>query len=218
MTEKTIKFGKPVKVFQVFKHTNFYTKEEKSITDREAILNWQTHLSMSGYVNQGKLFLNEQILSNPDFKDCNLITLNDSKARNLLHNGRYEYLELPEKFNTHNSCLSLINSARIDNTIEIRNGENLELFVLPGNSQAVPKRESHKLCNVIINQPIEIKLNCKYDISGSRQTARTFIEERYVIEYLGEFQSCVIVRAPFKSVLKKIPKNTKLIDLLKPLW
>lgn len=218
MKHKLVTFRNPVKVFQVFTNTNFYTKDEKSIIDRKESLKWETHESLSGYIDNGKLHLNERILDNPDFKNCDLITLNDDKKRNYFTNGKYIFSEIPEPYRIYNECFYLTNNIRLNNNLEIRKAEILELYLLPSSSGEVPKRDSFKLCDIETNIPIEIKLNTKSDFSWSRGTARTFVEYRYIIEYLGLFEDCIILQYPLTPIIKKLPINTKLIDYIKPLW
>lgn len=218
MKQKIVTFRRPVKVFQVFRNTNIYSKRERSLNERKDAFIWSAHSSISGYVHDGILFLNEQILNNPDFNTCNLITLDDVKEKDFSKNEDSSFVENQEKDMMYNGCHSFTYSLRLNGDIEIRITDKLELYLLPRDAQAIPKRDSFKLCDIEINTPVEVNINHKSDFSGSRRDSRIFVESKYIIEYLGEFQSCIILPSPFKPYLKKIPKQTKLIDLLKPLW
>ncbi len=217
MKQKKIVFNKPVKVFQIFRHTNFYTKREKSLNDRKEFLKWEEQVSLAGYVQHNSLFLNEKIIDDPDFLSCNLITINHVKEQNIKFEQKLYLNNKSEIYNEYNSCLYLLNSVKLEGVLELRNENKLELYVLPNDSHVMPRRNYFKLCDVEINQPVEIKLNEKYDFAWS-QKQRTFIEERYIIEYHGVFEECNILTHPFEPVVKTIPTKTKMINLTKPLW
>lgn len=208
MKPKEIAFHRPVKVFQLFKLVNIYSKEEKSFDDRKERLLWTTELSSSGYVKDNVLFLNENIVDDPDLKNCNLITMEEHKSIN------YRNYEDPPQ----NRCLNLHHKAIIDE-FEIWNKDPLELHIAPSGILETPKRaEGFKLCNIVKGQAIEVKHNYKIDSTLSKGTRRIFVEQRSIIEYMGEFEHCFLLKHPITPIQKNIPTNTKLIDLIKPLW
>ena len=82
----------------------------------------------------------------------------------------------------------------------------------------IPARQDFKLCSLKQDVPVEIKINGKTDFSMSSRRARAFKEQRYIFEFLGEFDKCNLMKKPIKSTLKRVPKDRKVIDLMKTLW
>ena len=204
MNLQKISFRKPVKILQVYQNINVYGKEKKSFNDRKEDTQWREFVSRSGYVAEGELYLPESILKNSRFPDCGLISLEDSLN--------------PEEDMETNHCFQLHhpNSLHI---FQLKQGEELELHLLYNDfTVGIPKRNDFKICDLKENVPVEIKINGKTDFSMASGRPRVFREQFYVFELLGDFDSCMILRDPFPPVIKKIPGERKLIDLLKPLW
>jgi hypothetical protein len=115
-----------------------------------------------------------------------------------------------------NRCFKQKNFAKID-IFEIKN--DLELFLKYDRYEVgIPERENFKLCILKKNNPVEIKINGKTDFSMTSGRERIFKEQHYIFEYLGDFGSCKILKEPYESVIKRVPEERKIIDLIKPLW
>lgn len=215
MKVKEIPFKRPRMVFQVFRNINIYDKSKKSLDDRKDKLSWNTIQSYSGYVINDELHLPEQILKNPDFKVCDLITLSDDNHPQVL-TPQNSGAKAPTS--SYNHCLSLIGPNKFE-IFEIKKAENLELHLRYDPFEiGIPERKNFKLCDLKKNKPVEIKINGKTDFSMASRRARVFKEQAYIIEYLGGFDKCKILKTPFNHVSKNIPTKRKVVDLLKPLW
>lgn len=210
MKLQEVLFQNPIKIIQVFRNINIYEKAEKSFELRKEKISWKPMFSKSGYVFKDELFLPEQILSNPDFKNCNLITLND--------NNNINENTFPKENTNFNNCFNLISTKSID-IFELKMKEDLELHLKYGYFEVgIPERQNFKLCNINKNQSIEIKINGKTDSSLSSRRARVFKEQYYIYDYIGDFHKCKILKEPFDSHLKHVPENRRVIDLIKQLW
>src|SRR5690349_19504265 len=77
MKHQEVIFNKPVRIFQIFRNINVYGKARKSFDDRKEKMEWRDFQSKAGHIINEELFLPEQILNNPDFKNCDLITIED---------------------------------------------------------------------------------------------------------------------------------------------
>ena len=108
MKPQVIIFKRPVKVLQIFRNINVYDKTKKSFVDRKAELIWNDIKSINGHIFENELCLPEKILTNPDLKTCDLITITDdnphqsSKEINLKNDENYNY------------CLHLNRPVKID--------------------------------------------------------------------------------------------------------
>jgi len=220
MKHQEIIFMNSVKVFQIFRNINVYGKSTKSFDERKEKIAWRDINSKSGHVISGELFLPEQILSNPDFKTCDLITIEDDNSHNTLTSRdlRFRKIIYPNLKPKYNHCFDLSKHNKLD-IFEIRNSAEIELYLKYGYFEVgTPERENFKLCELGNNKPIEIKINGKTDFSMSSRRARVFKEQDYIFEYLGDFNKCKILREPYESNLKYLPTDRKIVDLMKQLW
>lgn len=216
-------FPSPVKIFQVFRHVNVYGKDEKSFDARREKMEWKPMPSKSGYVKDGELYLPESIQDNPDFKTCDLITIIDNAGPGQMppYKGNREQPWARPPAPVYNHCFHLTRVNKLD-IFKIHKQGEIELHLEYGDygclELGVPRRDNIKLCDIKLNQPVEIKINGKIDSSLSSGRARMFKEQDYIIEYIGDFDKCYLLREPWEPVLKKVPQERKLVDMMKTLW
>lgn len=224
MKPESIEFARPVKVLQVFRNINLYGKSKKSIDDRRSELEWREIRSKSGHVIDGQLFLPESIKTNPDFRTCDLITIEDDNQPQIFTAGHLQLTKLmaivprlPDPL-IANHCFNLVRPNKLD-IFEIRRASELELFLQYGHFDVgIPKRNNFKLCEVKLGQPVEIKINGKRDSSLTSGAERVFKEQHYVLHYLGDFSRAALMREPFEPVVKHVPEERKVVDMIKQLW
>ena len=220
MKLQEITFSRPVKVFQVFRNINVYGKTKKSYDDRKDIMSWSEIHSKGGHILENELYLPMQILKNPDLKTCDLITIEDDNQPQAFTAANLRFTKIIGSNSTpdYNHCFHLTRSNKLD-IFEIRVGVHIEIHLLYGYFEVgIPKRLNFKLCDIKMNKPVEIKINGKTDFSLSSRLARVFKEQDYIIEYIGDFDKCKILKEPYEPTLKQVPTNRKVIDLMKPLW
>src|SRR5688572_771863 len=119
MKQEKLALRKPVKVLQVYRNKYYYGKDEKSYSARVDTAAWRPIQSLSGFVQDGVLYLPESIRRSPDFSNCDLLLLDDDM--NFDPDSRYEP--------ALNHCFSLQHRRKV-HVFEIgySNGE-LELFL-----------------------------------------------------------------------------------------
>jgi hypothetical protein len=212
MKLQEVSFPHPVKVLQVFRHIHVYDKTEKSFENRKEINQWKPMASVSGYIQDGKLYLPEEILNNPAFPNCTLITLEDDNQ------------PLPAKANNHaipgghNQCFQQANKIPL-HIFDLRVQTGMELYLHYSYfTVGIPERDNFKICDLQPGKPVEIKINGKTDATLSKGSARVFKEQQYVLEYLGEYSTAFILKPPVQTYTKTIPVERKTVDLIKPLW
>jgi hypothetical protein len=217
MKLQEIVFRRPVGVLQIFRNVISYGKEDNVAEARKEFTSWSQVNSKAGFIKANELFLPESILQNPDFVNCDLITLEDINIPLKVapdfrdRHSRYRGLQ--------NSCLQMTGRQR-SHIFELRKTKGeLELFFKSAYFELrTPARDDFKIGNLLLNKPLEIRINGKYDFSLTGRRDRTFIERDYLFEYLGSFASCKILREPADTVIKQVPTGRKMVDMRKPLW
>jgi hypothetical protein len=200
---------KPFKVVQLFRNINSYGKEEKSFEDRKEKIAWKPIESTAGFVKDNIVYLPESILEQSNFEHCDLILLIDDNFQTFQN-----VVYTTEK----NLCFRNKSTNKFD-FLQIKLEEKVELYLKPGYFEVgFPERNEFKVCELVKDRPISIKINGKRDFSLTGRRARTFIEQEYIFNYIGDFTEIIIDKEPFNPVSKSIPTEMKVIDLMKPLW
>lgn len=209
MKLQEIQFKNPVKILQVYKNSYTYGKDQKSFNERKEKADWHPFHSKSGYIKDAVLYLPESIIANDSFTNCNLITIEDENKNPEFNTGTET---------VRNQCFQQAHSIKL-HIFRIVNEVELEVFLDWGYFEVgTPERENHKIGVLKKEEHLAIKINGKTDASLSSRRARVFKEQHYMLQYAGEFTSCLILKEPFEPVVKAAPTNTKVVDLLKPLW
>jgi hypothetical protein len=210
MVQKEITFNKPAKLVQVFRMINEYGKDEKSFADRKHKLVWKEISSKSGYVADGKLYLPGTVQNDKKFGNCDLVTIEDEcdlvpKHEWKIINGKYE------KGNSH--CFNLHHPSQYE--IFRFHKDPVELSLNYSYSYiGDPSRNSFTLAILEKDVPVEVKINGKLDTSRGRY----YKEQYFIFHLLGEFDRCCILKDTAAAVIKRVPAERKVVDLLKPLW
>ncbi|TKC10896.1 hypothetical protein FA048_12060 [Pedobacter polaris] len=209
MKSQSITFKKPVKVVQLFRNINTYGKEEKSFEDRKEKIAWKPIQSTAGYVKDDVVYLPDSILDQQNFEQCDLIVIIDDnfhQPQNVVY--------ITEK----NLCFKR-NSLNKFDFLQLKLDEKIELYLKPGYFEVGdPPRSEFKVCELEKDKPISIKINGKRDFSLTGRRDRTFVEQEYILNYIGDFTDCIIFKEPYPSALKTIPSEFKVIDLMKTLY
>lgn len=208
MKEAHFTFNRPLKILQVFTNVLRYAKEDRSFDKRRERLQWRPAESSNGYTREGELFLPPGILQHPVLERANLLTIKDSLA------PQFSYMERLG----NNDCFELTAPRTLGN-FKIKQDEELELYLQYDRFFiGTPKRANMKLCSLRPHQPVEVFINGKTDFSLTGRRSRQFNDQQYIFEWLGDFKSCRILPENAAPVLKQIPTERKMVDLLKHLW
>ncbi len=220
MKQQEILLTRPVKVVQVFRNINVYTKAQKSFADRKDAVSWKSMASRSGYVQDGILYLPEHLLSSQDLKSIELITIEDDnhtppQERDLRYDKRINdnYDEGMIHYFKHGVRIQF-------DLFEIKRNPHLELHLRNYNAigLTIPQREAFKLCDLKAGAPVEIKINHKTDFSMSSRRGREFVEQAYIFDFLGDFNHIRLLTEQDLPFTKQVAEHRKLVDLLKSLW
>lgn len=197
----------PLKILQVYRHIYIYGKENKKTDERSIANTWHSIPSSYSYFLKGGLYIAEDSLITDNIKNSFAILIVDD--------------------NTPSASLNVNESVNILNLthpkkwgfFEISLKEKLELHLKYDHFEVgEPARDDFKLCELNLNQPVEIQINGKLDFSLSSRRARSYKEQFYIFEYLGEVNNVKLVKKTSTPIIKKVPGKRKIINLLKPLW
>ena len=205
---QSITFKKPFKLIQLFRNINTYGKDEKSFELRKDKIAWKPMQSTSGFVKDSILHLPETILVKPNLQQSDLILMIDD---NFKSPQNVVYVEEQNLNFNKNSNINF-------DFIEIRLVDKIEIYLKPGYFETgTPSRNEFKVGELVKNKPISIKINGKRDFSLTGRRERTFTEQEYILEYLGDFNE-IQIENDLKPVKKTIPTEYKVIDLMKILY
>lgn len=154
------------------------------------------------------MYLPEALVGHPRFFQCDLITIVDDS----LAAPHYQ-----RDLESH-ACL-VLDVPRPFAVFNLVQRETLELHLRYDHFYVgIPERQNFKICDLQAGEPVEVKVNGKTDFSLTGRRARLFKEQQYIFNYLGLYEEARLLKAPVTPVLKTVPAERKLIDLLKPLW
>lgn len=218
----------PVHLIQIFENSYRYDKNHKSFEDRKETVKWKDSiLSNSLIIENNQIFINKDlvkkqnnILNNCIFSiDYNIENKNDYfqylKLNGVVENDlnselRYrEHLKKREKV----KFCSLGKQRFLWNILEFTHEDSIQVKLVWDYSKVgTPKREKFKIAELKKKKPIEIFVDGIHD--GYHK--RIFVENNFILEYLGEFDE-VFEKINLEHSEKVIPKETKRINLLKHL-
>ena len=208
MNPQPITFKKPFKLVQLFRNINSYGKEEKYFEDRRNKIAWKPIASTSGFVKDNVVYLPETILAQANFEHSDLILLIDDNFK-AFQNVVYT--------NEKNLCFRNNSSNKFD-FLQVKLGEKVELYLKPGYFEiGLPERDEFKICELTIDKPVSIKINGKRDFSLTGRRARTFVEQEYIFNYVGDYKE-IKIEEELPVTLKNVPVERKIIDLMKTLY
>jgi len=205
--KQEIQLKRPLQVIQVYRNASMYEKGDPVIENGRDWLRWPEKESVSGYVEQGELYLPEKADGYEDINRYSLLFLLDDFSEK-------EKDKLFAWKTLSNLYTQISTSLGID-FLHIKYNEELELHFNGAKYHWFPKRTAaYQLSLLKKNTPVEVKINGKSD--GHHQ--RYYIEEQYVFEYLGDFNHFKILTNQQMPVHKKVPLERKQIDLRELLW
>ncbi|RZL47509.1 MAG: hypothetical protein EOP00_11735 [Pedobacter sp.] len=209
MNPQPITFKKTFRLVQLFRNINSYGKEERSFENRKEKIAWKPIQSTAGYVKNEVVHLPESILVQNNFEHSDLILLIDNNF-SVFQNVIYT----KEK----NLCFRNKSLNQFD-FLQIKLDDKIEIYLKPGYFEVgIPMRNEFKICDLPLGKPISIKINGKRNFSASSRRERVFVEQEYIFNYVGDFKEIVIEKDPISPIIKNIPADRKVIDLMKPLW
>jgi len=232
-----MQLNRDIHIIQIYDNSYEYGKNEKSYSERKHKHQWKEFIySKSAIIKNKKLIINKEKINFLDISNTNVIIIVDYNV-----NNEYEILE---KFNFMNILdyaeyfdkndlekMQILNKhlKKIQyifqgdfiikpfewECLSLKKNENINVYLNWNNwdMNLIPKRDNFKISKLGINKPIEIKINGKKDYKE-----RIFIEKDCIVEYLGKINEYELVdnsKAYFKKI---IPKNRKVINLVKVLY
>lgn len=202
---KEILLKRPLRVIQVYRNACMFQKGDLAPGQNRDFLEWPEKIPGMRFVSNAVLQMPEGSDQLDRINQYDLLFLLDdfSGAKDQLT----DWIEEPVVFSQANSQNRL-------RCLRLRQKEDaMEVFLNASDYAWWPKRESHKLCELRKDVPVEIRINGKMD--GYHQ--RYYMEEQFILEDLGFVEQIRISRKP-DSVLKKAPLDCKLVDLRVMLW
>lgn len=203
-----MKLKRPIHIIQVFTNSYTYGKDEKSFSgSRKDYATWKNSVhSTSGFIENDILKLNKSAFdSTTDFAG-NALLLIDNNHGPIQRSQQIDVGEISRRDFTWG-------------IFRFRQKEQIEVELEWDYwTIGIPKRERFKLFHLVKGKPIELKINGKRDYTYSSRQQRIFIERNYVLAYLGTVEEVEFLDDWAFECVKEIPKERKLVDLLKVLY
>jgi hypothetical protein len=210
MRNSILHFTKPVSVIQAFHHHYDYLKDQRRFEERKDIAAWQrTFQSISGFVEDGELFLPENILDSEGLKLATHITLED--VQNPSH---YHF-----KQSQPNQCLNLQTGLVEYDSLKLKDlgTEKVEIH-LNWSFMGYVEPEQYKIAELQSGTMVEIRRNRVVNGTLTGRKERTYTEAFTILQHLGSFTQATLLRAPTTPKEKALPHPTKVVNLMKLLY
>ena len=211
-------------ILQIFKTAIQIEKPDYNTKTRQAIGNWDSVSSKTGYLSDTTLFLPTDCKQNPAVKNADLLIIQDiygfdpftvdksldssdwftksTKERLLADNLQLKAFTILSKPWT----FELFEFKRLDN-------DNVEIWFNYADSIGIPKRQNHKIAELKKGQSIRYKVNGKDDFTMTGRKQRTFSEYDFVFHFIGTANKIEFKNLNKIVTTKTIPKqDSKLID------
>ncbi len=211
MIYQKINFNRRAKILQVYRQIHEYGKDEKSYADRKHKLEWKEIISRNGFIADGSLYLPNAVLRDTKLRNCDLITIEDEA--DVTFQSEWKMINNKvERGNNH--CFNLHHKNKYE--IFWLHKTNPIQFGLKYDYSSIgdPTRDDFLLGTLEVDVPIELKINGKLDTSRGRY----YKEQTFIFHLLGEFNSCFLLKENAIPFIKSIPKNLKIVSLIKPIW
>lgn len=199
-----MKAAQPKHIIQIFDNSYDYYKALKSYEDRKTLYTWlNTIKSPSSKVKDNKLLVNKKYYDADEIHKCDTVFLIDYNLENSEH-------ILYVSFENLKNSIFKWNSFRF----HFEDGPSVSLdynYYELGR----PRRDNFKICELHENKPVEININGKKDFTLTGRRKRTYTEKNIILNYLGQAIPEYTNRACFE---KQVPKPSKRINMLKPLY
>jgi hypothetical protein len=217
---------KPVHLIQIFDNSYRYDKNHKSFEDRKETVKWKDSiLSNSFTIENGQVFLDKKLIKNQNSILSNCIILIDYNIESM--DDYFQYLNLfgfvKNGFSSENKFREYFEKREkvkfctlgkqrfLWNILEFTKEEAIQIKLVWDYAKVgTPKREKFKIAELKKNKPVEITIDGIHD--GYHK--RIFVENNFILEYLGQFDE-IFEKRNLEHSKKRIPKERKRINLLK---
>ncbi len=194
-------------VFQVLRSIQFFGKAHKTAARQFPFIQWQPIAATNGTVVSDTLYLSRQIVDDKRFEHSDILVFIDSSSHSFT----------PANHTFASYLLSHQNSEIEIDFLQLMKKEKCSLWLHYHQSTiGLPERENFRLCHLKKNEAVEVLINGKFDFSLAARTQRTYLEQKYSVSYLGDFDTFEISKTTFDKQPENNPK--KVIDLRKILW
>ena len=204
-------------VIQIFKFAYAIQKADYSSESRSLLNDWPEIIksSKTGYLESDTLVLPDYLKTNPDLKKNGLIILQDIEGLDQTQfDLEVKHSDLPDWYKQGRDKFTSDKNQQLRCFSEPNSKNNFELFNFNKISQGtfelklnhdlnqysigLPKRSDHVFALLKKDHPIAYRINGKIDDSSGR----TFMEYKYVIQFLGTVNS-IKFKAPNQISIDK---------------
>ena len=223
---------KPCHVIQVFSCSYEYDKKYRSYDSRKDYVDWKGEVSSGTSAGGDEVVISRSCFEKVEgvlgdlvilidnnfhtFEDyLNLLKLNDQRCDDEGQLKQYYEKHLARQRNLIFGSVKPFGQHL--EIFEIRFDKEIELFLNWDYwNVGEPRRENFKIAELKEGVPVNILIDGKRDFSLSGRRKRIYIENNYIIEYKGVFDTVSVLNEN-KVFSHKVPDDLKEVNLLRPL-
>lgn len=222
---------KPCHVIQIFSCSYEYDKKYRNYDLRKSYVGWKSEISsrtsvesevmisrdsyekITGVLEDLVVLIDDNFYTYDDY--LNLLKLNDQRCDDDAQLKQYY-----ERHRARQKSLflgALGSRAQNIEIFKIRLEDEVELFLNWDYwNVGEPKRENYKIAALKEGVPVNILIDGKRDFSLTGRRKRVYLENNYIIEYKGVFETVSVLNEN-RVFSKKVPDTMKEVNLLKHL-
>jgi len=209
----------PLSVFQVIRHREVFGKADRASLDVRDLMRWDLRSPVVCNPHDGICPIPAEVLQSVEWRQIqNLVCISDVASKLTISPelrwvvpGSVPFLDNFRTLKRHSPVLVP--------PFQIVMGEVCEIHLRYDRTTiGEPSRADFKLADLQRGETVEVRINGKLDNSMSSGRARTYMEQAFLITWLGNFTQFEAILNDTGMEIIQTPTPDKRVDLRKPLW
>jgi hypothetical protein len=214
-----IEHPQPISVFRIIRHRIIFGKSERGELDIRTLMQWPSEILMPAYTNAVMCFVPRSSFEPTQQGPPNAIVFSSEVASTRPTAPELTWA-VPAPSDRSCEILTFPRHSPIQMApFLLTDGSPAEIHLRYEHmSIGAPSRADFRLTTLEPGQTAEVRINGKLDNSLSSGRARTYIEQAFLITWMGKFTRFVLLPDGRPADKQPTPVIDKHVDLRKPLW
>jgi hypothetical protein len=209
----------PITVFRVIRHRIVFGKSERGRLDLRTLMRWNAELPLTAYSDGEACIVPGTPFEAPQrSRPCALLF--SSEIVPGLPVAPEHAWAVPASTHRAGEVLAFPRASPIRMVpFQFTDGNTAEVHLRYDHMNiGSPSRSDFRLASLGPGQTVEVRINGKLDNSMSSGRARTYLEQAFLITWLGRFSRFLLRPEGLSHEMRPAPRVDKRVDLRKPLW